>query len=93
VVVGRVGELAAFTTLLDGARAGRSGALLIEGEPGVGKRALLGAAEDLATGFTCLRARGESETTLDHAAVHQLLSPLRGLVPESPDRPAAAVAA
>ncbi len=94
MVVGRTGELAALKALLDGARAGRSGALLIEGDAGVGKTALLDAAAEIAVGFTHLRTCGvESEATLDHAALLQVLSPLRETMRQIPDRPAAAVAA
>ncbi|HEX2087836.1 MAG TPA: AAA family ATPase, partial [Solirubrobacteraceae bacterium] len=54
--VGRIGEL------LDAAREGRSAALLVTGEPGIGKTALLEHAAAAAEGFRVLRARGyESE--------------------------------
>ena len=39
---GRDGEAAAVSALLDGARDGRSGALVLRGDAGIGKTALLG---------------------------------------------------
>ena len=51
--------------LLDAARAGHSRALVVRGEPGVGKTSLLGYAVARATGFRVLRALGaESESDL-----------------------------
>ena len=72
-----------------------AGRLLVEGDPGVGKSTILAAAADLADGrFTVLRAGGvESEAGLDHAALLAVLTPLRGLLPDLPPRPAAALAA
>ena len=40
-LLGRLPERAALSDLLEGARAGRSGVLVLRGEPGVGKTALL----------------------------------------------------
>jgi predicted ATPase len=41
VLLGRDGECEALERLLEGVGAGRSGALVVRGEPGVGKTALL----------------------------------------------------
>jgi predicted ATPase len=41
MLLGRVPERAALGQLLEGARAGRSGVLVLRGEPGAGKTALL----------------------------------------------------
>ena len=41
LLVGRAGEVAAVTGLVDGAVQGEAGALLISGEAGVGKTALV----------------------------------------------------
>ena len=77
-LVGRDNELAALEGLLGAAREGRSGALLVRGEAGIGKTALLSHAEDAAGGFRVLRATGiESEAELPYATLHQLLRPLQ----------------
>jgi DNA-binding CsgD family transcriptional regulator len=67
--------------LLQAAREGRSGVLVLRGEAGVGKSALLAwAAEragDVAGGMTVLCAAGvEAEVQLPFAALHQLLRPV-----------------
>jgi len=95
VVIGRGAELGRIRALLDAARAGHSAAMLLEGEAGVGKSTLLAAAPDLADGgTTVLRARGvESEAGLDHAALLEVLGPVRDLLPDLPPRPAAALSA
>jgi DNA-binding CsgD family transcriptional regulator len=73
---GRRDECAVLDRLLDGARAGQSGALVLEGEAGVGKTALLDYAIDTASDLTVLRAVGvESEMELAFAALHQLCAP------------------
>jgi hypothetical protein len=70
-------ECATLDRLLDEARAGRSGALAVRGEAGVGKTALLEYAVDSASDLMVLRAAGvESETGLAFAALHQLCTPL-----------------
>ena len=55
---GRDRELAAIDELMEGARAARSGALVIAGEPGIGKTALLDEAETRAGDLLVLRASG-----------------------------------
>ncbi len=63
--------------LLGAVRRGRSGALVVRGEPGVGKTALLEYAIDAASDLRVLRAVGvESEMELPFAALHQLCSPM-----------------
>ncbi|WP_167880340.1 AAA family ATPase [Nocardioides guangzhouensis] len=90
--MGREAELHELRTLLADAAAGRCRALLVEGEPGVGKTTLLGAARSLADGFTVLTARGvEAEAGLAHAGLLELLRPVRDLVAEVPDTQAAAL--
>src|SRR5439155_21778524 len=60
-----------------GLRAGRSGALVVHGEPGIGKTVLLEYAIDSASDLRVLRAVGvESELQLAFAALHQLCAPL-----------------
>jgi DNA-binding CsgD family transcriptional regulator len=74
---GRKDALAALDGLLDDARAGRSGVLVLRGEAGIGKTALLEHAIDSAPDFTLLRAVGvESEMELAFAALHQLCAPV-----------------
>lgn len=91
-LVGRRDEIAAIRGLLDDVRAGESRALLLTGEPGIGKSALLEAARSSATGFTCLSCTGaEPEAALAHAGLLQLLTPLRHLVDEVPEGQAAAL--
>jgi hypothetical protein len=74
---GRRDECAVLDRLLDGARAGRSGALALKGEAGAGKTALLDYAIASASDLRVLRAAGvESEMELAFAALHQLCAPL-----------------
>src|SRR4051812_40297642 len=92
---GRREECAVLDGLLEGARAWRSGTLLVRGEPGVGKTALLGYALESASDLRLLRASGvESERELAFAALHQLCVPLTALVDRlpGPQRDALAIA-
>src|SRR3984885_3609504 len=74
---GRRNECAVLDRLLDGAGAGRSGALVVEGEAGVGKTALLDYAVASASDLRVLGAVGvESEMELAFAALHQLCAPV-----------------
>jgi hypothetical protein len=71
-----------------------AGALMVEGEAGIGKTTLLAAAEELAGGFACLWARGvESEAALGHAALLELLTPVRDRLADLPGAQAEALAA
>jgi DNA-binding CsgD family transcriptional regulator len=77
VLVGRGAERAHIAALLEEARAGRSGVLVLRGEPGVGKSALLADALQHAEGMTVLSGRGvESEAQLPYAGLHQLVRPI-----------------
>ena len=70
-----------MSALLADARAGTAGALLIRGEPGVGKSALLQDARAGATGMRVLSIQGlESEAPLAFAGLHQLLRPVLSLL-------------
>jgi DNA-binding CsgD family transcriptional regulator len=65
--------------LLAAAHAGRSGALVVRGEAGIGKTALLEQARDAATGAGFRTEFGvgvESETGFAFAGLHQLCAPL-----------------
>ena len=76
MLVGRSGETAALDDLLADARAGRSRVLVLRGEAGIGKSALLEYARARADGLTVLQAVGiESESEFAFAGLHQLLRP------------------
>ena len=71
--------------MIEAAREGRSAALLVHGEAGMGKTSLLRDAAEQATGLRVLRARGiESESHLPFAALSELLAPLLDLRSEIP---------
>ncbi len=84
---GRDVERGLLADLVQAARHGRAGAVVLHGEPGVGKSALL---EDLTTsaaveGVGVLSTQGlESESPLAFAALHRLLRPLTGLLDRLP---------
>jgi DNA-binding CsgD family transcriptional regulator len=77
VLHGRRVEREALERLLDAVRRGHSRVLVVSGEPGVGKTALLQSAIASASGFRVARAVGvESEMELAFAALQQLCAPL-----------------
>ncbi len=77
VLVGREAELAQLHELVQAAEKGRSAVLVLEGDPGVGKSALLRSLLDSSPGFQVLWAQGlESEVELPYGALGQLLRPL-----------------
>jgi predicted ATPase len=77
VLRGRRRECAALDGILDGVRQGRSAVLVLRGEAGVGKSALLAYAADAASGLRVARAAGvDSEMELAFAGLHQLCGPL-----------------
>jgi DNA-binding CsgD family transcriptional regulator len=76
MLLGRDPELALIGVLLEAARRGSSGTLVLRGEPGIGKSALLGYARENAGEMLVLSARGvESEAELPFGGVSQLVSP------------------
>lgn len=86
MIVGRSGELNQLRDLLESARAGNGGAVVLSGEAGVGKTALLDALVAGITDARVLRTRGnEAESPLAFAALHRLLIPL---LPQLPSLPA-----
>jgi AAA ATPase-like protein len=73
---GRRTELAALDGLLAEARAGQGRVLVLRGEAGAGKTALLDYLQEEASGFRVARAVGvESEMELAFAGLHQLCTP------------------
>jgi DNA-binding CsgD family transcriptional regulator len=75
--VGRSRERRALDRTLDALRSGQSSTLVLRGEPGIGKTALLGYVRDRATGCHVLTASAvQSEVELAFAALHQLCAPL-----------------
>jgi len=83
---GRSDECKLVDELLDAVRANESRTLLIIGEPGVGKTALLEYAVAAATDFQLERAVGvESEMELAFAALHQLCAPMLHRLDRLPD--------
>ena len=73
--------------LLAGARNGLSGVLVLRGEPGIGKTALLEHAVQQAGDMRVARAAGvESEMELGFAGLHQLLMPFLGGLGNLPAR-------
>jgi DNA-binding CsgD family transcriptional regulator len=85
-VLGRQQERDVLERLLDDARAGHGGALVLHGEPGVGKTALLNLGVELGDGFDVVRTAGvEGETELPYAALQQLVVPIFDLSAGLPD--------
>src|SRR5215470_11179204 len=79
LLVGRQDECGQIDRLLEAAGDGMSAVLVLKGEPGIGKTALLKYAIESARGFRIVRLVGiESETELGFAALHQLLLPFLG---------------
>jgi DNA-binding CsgD family transcriptional regulator len=74
---GRRHECDQLDRLLDAVRGGESRALVVLGEPGVGKSALLDHLAEQASGCRVARVAGiEAEMELAFAAVHQLCAPM-----------------
>jgi DNA-binding CsgD family transcriptional regulator len=94
MLVGREGEQRLLDGLLRQARAGLSGVVVLRGEPGIGKTALLGYAASRAGAMRVLRATGvEVETGIAFAGLYSLLHPLAGHLVELPGLHEAAVRA
>jgi len=85
VLVGRELECARIDRLLALARSGRAGSLVVRGEPGIGKTALLDYAEASAQGMRVVRALGiESEAELEFSGLLEVCRPLLDGVDELP---------
>jgi DNA-binding CsgD family transcriptional regulator len=71
--------------LLDKARSGESAALVVRGEAGIGKTALLDQCAERASGFQVARVAGmQSEMELPFAGLHQLCAPMLAQVAALP---------
>jgi len=82
-LLGRREEQRQLAALLHGAREGRAGALVLRGEAGIGKSALLSDLAKNADDFCICRAGGvESEMELAYAGLQQLCEPLDGHMAE-----------
>jgi DNA-binding CsgD family transcriptional regulator len=79
-LLGRERQRAALDRLVEAARDGFGGALVVHGEPGVGKTTLLDDTVERAATLQVVRAAGvEGEMELPFAAVQQLCAPIIGL--------------
>jgi len=93
--VGRRGERDSLDELLAGVRAGESKVLVIRGEPGIGKTALLRYAARQASGYRVAELTGvEAEMELPFAGIHQLCRTVLGRLEAlpAPQRDALSVA-
>ncbi|MEA2383706.1 MAG: hypothetical protein QOH72_3677 [Solirubrobacteraceae bacterium] len=83
---GREREREVLDRVLQAARGGAGGVLVVHGEPGVGKTALLEYAGDAGREFRVARTVGvEAEMELPFAALQQLCAPLLDLVDRVPE--------
>jgi DNA-binding CsgD family transcriptional regulator len=82
---GRADECAVLDDLISALRRGESRSLVLRGEAGIGKTALLDHLLESASDVTVVRAVGvESEVELAYASLHQLCSPLLDLLTRLP---------
>src|SRR5256885_2182560 len=92
MLVGRSRERARLERLLADARAGRSGALVLHGDPGIGKTALLRWTVEQAQDMQVLRARGiETESDIPFAGLGELIAPWAARLEALPPPQAAAL--
>src|SRR6202162_4761921 len=85
MLLGREPELLAIDQALAAARLGKSSCLVIRGEPGIGKTALLEHAVGQAVSMRVLTVRGvEFEADMPFAGLHELLHPTLGLLDRLP---------
>ncbi len=95
MIVSRAAELGRLDELLDSLRTGHGRALVVHGDPGIGKTTLLDALADRCDDdVLVLRARGvETEAELAFAALSDLLTPVAGAIGQLPTAQSAALAA
>lgn len=83
---GRGGECETLRGLISATQSGSSQVLVLRGEAGVGKTALLEHVSRLASGFRCVHVVGvQSDMELAFAGLHQLCAPLMNHVDELPE--------
>jgi DNA-binding CsgD family transcriptional regulator len=91
-LIGRSSELDTIRRMLADVRARRSRVLLLHGDPGIGKSALLAAAAADGADMRVLRCSGaESEASLAFAALQQLVRPIVSRIDRLPDLQARAL--
>jgi DNA-binding CsgD family transcriptional regulator len=79
-MVGRAPEIHTLDQLLKSVRAGQSRALVLRGDPGIGKSALLEHLVGSAHGWRVARAAGvQAEIDFEYGGLHQLCAPLLDL--------------
>src|SRR5690242_10359416 len=92
MLIGRTAECARIDRLLADLRAGAGGALLLIGEPGIGKTSLLEYARRHAPDLRRLDVLGvEADKALPYAGLHELLTPVLDGVAQLPERQARAI--
>src|SRR5436190_1112616 len=92
-LVGRQRECAAIDRLLEVAARGESGSLVLRGDAGIGKTALLTYAEERSGSGRVLRTAGvEAESDLGFAGLYGLLHPIEDKLGELPETQADALA-
>jgi predicted ATPase len=85
-LLGRTHECAVIDGLIGDVRRGASRSLVLRGEAGIGKTALLEYLIESASGVTVERAVGvESEMELAFASLHQLCGPMLDRLPRLPE--------
>lgn len=83
---GRASECATLRGLISTVRSGSCVVLVLKGEAGVGKTALLEHVSELASGFRCVEAAGvESDMELAFAGLQQVCAPLLSRLDELPE--------
>ncbi|MEU6034453.1 AAA family ATPase [Actinomadura sp. NPDC047616] len=86
MLYGRSAEISALDEVIVRAREGSGGAVVLRGEAGAGKTALLDAAAARGGAMRVLRTTGvESESDLAFAALHQVLWPVTGSLDALPE--------
>ncbi|WP_420036959.1 helix-turn-helix transcriptional regulator [Streptomyces sp. cg28] len=92
MLLGRTAECARLEDLVDAARGGRSGALVVRGEAGIGKSSLLAYAASVAGDLTRLRTQGiEAESGLPYVGLADLFRTVTDRLDRIPQRQAAAL--